>query len=101
VSTARLIFGSERRDSVDAGAHDCIIAGVKYRVLLIESPEGFAVTCPALPGCWSQGKTEAEALENIRDGIREYLEVREEIEREEAAAEGAAVYEREVELAPA
>jgi predicted RNase H-like HicB family nuclease len=26
-----------------------------------------------LPGCWSQGTTEAEALENIRDAIREYL----------------------------
>jgi predicted RNase H-like HicB family nuclease len=35
--------------------------------------EGFAVSCPGLPGCWSQGETEEEALENIRDAIREYL----------------------------
>ncbi len=54
-----------------------------YKVLLIHSQEGFAVGCPALPGCWSQGDTEAEALENIKDAIREYLDVvREDIERE-------------------
>ena len=45
-----------------------------YKVLLKESEEGFAVSCPGLPGCWSQGATEAEALENIRSAIREYLE---------------------------
>ena len=47
---------------------------MKYKVLLQESEEGFSVSCPGLPGCWSQGKTEQEALENIRDAIREYLE---------------------------
>ena len=31
------------------------------------------MSCPALPGCWSQGSTEEEAMENIRDAIREYL----------------------------
>jgi predicted RNase H-like HicB family nuclease len=44
-----------------------------YKVLLHESEEGFSVSCPGLPGCWSQGATEAEALENIEDAIREYL----------------------------
>jgi predicted RNase H-like HicB family nuclease len=44
-----------------------------YRVLLIESDEGFSVSCPALKGCHSQGATKAEALENIRDAIREGL----------------------------
>lgn len=44
-----------------------------YRVILLPSEEGFAVSCPGLPGCWSQGATEQEALENIRDAIREYL----------------------------
>ena len=44
-----------------------------YRVLLIESDEGFSVSCPALKGCHSQGATKAEALENIRDAIREWL----------------------------
>lgn len=51
---------------------------MKYRVRLHASEEGFAVSCPGLPGCWSQGKTEEEALENIQDAIREYLEAVEE-----------------------
>ena len=46
---------------------------MNYKVLLQESEEGFSVSCPGLPGCWSQGKTEEEALENIQDAIREYL----------------------------
>jgi predicted RNase H-like HicB family nuclease len=45
----------------------------RYRVALLESEEGFSASCPGLPGCWSQGATEAEALDNIRDAIREYL----------------------------
>lgn len=45
-----------------------------YRVVLTPSDEGFAVSCPGLPGCWSQGTTEQEALENIQDAIREYLQ---------------------------
>lgn len=45
-----------------------------YRVVLIESDEGFAVSCPALRGCHSQGSTKAEALENIRDAIGEWLD---------------------------
>ena len=47
---------------------------MKYKVLLQQSEEGFSVSCPGLPGCWSQGSTEQEALENIQDAIREYLE---------------------------
>lgn len=38
----------------------------------------YVVECPAIPGCVSQGSTEKEALENIRDAIRECLEVRRE-----------------------
>jgi predicted RNase H-like HicB family nuclease len=45
----------------------------RYRVALLESEEGFSVSCPGLRGCWSQGATETEALDNIRDAIREYL----------------------------
>ena len=46
-----------------------------YKVVLQKSEEGFSVNCPGLPGCWSQGATEEEALENIKDAISEYLEV--------------------------
>ncbi len=46
---------------------------MKYKVVLHESDEGFSISCPGLPGCWSQGETEQEAIENIRDAIREYL----------------------------
>jgi predicted RNase H-like HicB family nuclease len=49
---------------------------MKYKVRLTKTDEGFSVACPGLPGCWSQGETEAEALANIQDAIREYLEVR-------------------------
>ncbi len=46
---------------------------MNYKVVVHESEEGFSVSCPGLPGCWSQGATEADALENIQDAIREYL----------------------------
>ncbi len=46
---------------------------MKYKVLLHASEEGFSVSCPGLPGCWSQGQTEEEALRNIQDAIQEYL----------------------------
>ena len=46
-----------------------------YKVVLRQSEEGFSVSVPGLPGCWSQGATEQEALENIRDAIQEYLSV--------------------------
>ena len=45
---------------------------MKYRVVLKQTDEGYSVNCPGLPGCWSQGATEAEAIENIRDAIAEY-----------------------------
>jgi predicted RNase H-like HicB family nuclease len=51
---------------------------MKYKVALIPSEEGFSVSVPGLPGCWSQGATEQEALANIEDAIREYLEVAQE-----------------------
>ena len=50
-----------------------------YRVALKKSDEGYSVWVPGLPGCCSQGATEQEALANIADAIREYLEVRAEL----------------------
>ena len=52
-----------------------------YRVALHHSEEGYSVSCPGLPGCWSQGATEEEALANIRVSIREYIEAAEELAR--------------------
>jgi predicted RNase H-like HicB family nuclease len=51
---------------------------MQYRVALHRSEEGFAASVPGLPGCWSQGATEADALENLRVAIEEYLSVVEE-----------------------
>ncbi len=45
---------------------------MKYKVVLKKTEEGYSVSCPGLPGCWSQGPTEAEAIGNIRDAITEY-----------------------------
>ena len=53
---------------------------MKYRITLVESDEGWAVWCDELPGCCSQGVTRAEALDNIRAAIREYLDAAPEIE---------------------
>jgi predicted RNase H-like HicB family nuclease len=48
---------------------------MRYRIALHESEEGFSVSVPGLPGCWSQGGNETEAVENIKEAIREYLVV--------------------------
>jgi predicted RNase H-like HicB family nuclease len=48
---------------------------MQYQIRLLQSKEGWAVSCPALPGCHSQGSTRQEAVENIRTAIREWLEV--------------------------
>jgi len=47
---------------------------MRYKVSLKKTDEGFAIWVPGLPGCWSQGKTESEALDNISDAIKSYLE---------------------------
>jgi len=54
-----------------------------YHVALRRSEEGYSVSCPGLPGCWSQGKNEEEALANIQIAIQEYVEVAEELARED------------------
>jgi len=48
---------------------------MRYRILLEEDEDGiFVAECPALPGCISQGKTRNEAIQNIQDAIKGYLE---------------------------
>jgi predicted RNase H-like HicB family nuclease len=46
---------------------------MKYKILLRRSDEGYSVSVAGLPGCWSQGATEQEAIENITEAIQEYL----------------------------
>jgi predicted RNase H-like HicB family nuclease len=64
---------------------------MRYKIALLETDEGYSVSVPGLPGCWSQGATEEEALQNIQDAIQGYLATR------DALLEGAVV--REVEVA--
>ncbi len=62
---------------------------MQYHVVVVQTEEGFAVSCPALPGCHSQGATHAEAVANIREAIALWMEVAEEDSARELAAEGA------------
>jgi len=63
---------------------------MKYFVVIRKSDYGYDVHAPALPGCHSQGDTEEEALENIKDAILTYLEM------EKDELKGATVREVEV-----
>lgn len=60
---------------------------MRYKVLLYSSEEGYAVSCPALPGCWSQGETEEEALQNIQDAIQEYLAALDDLHKDDNSSE--------------
>ncbi|MDQ1318086.1 MAG: hypothetical protein QG588_1742 [Candidatus Poribacteria bacterium] len=55
---------------------------ILYKVNIKKTDEGYSVWVPGLPGCWSQGKTEKESLENIKDAIESYLETGEELNKE-------------------
>lgn len=65
---------------------------MKYKIALRKTDEGYSVSVPGLPGCWSQGVTEQEAVEHITHAIREYLAARDDL------LKGATV--REVEVTP-
>jgi predicted RNase H-like HicB family nuclease len=52
---------------------------MKYKIALKKTDEGFSVSVPGLPGCWSQGDTEEEAIVNIQGAIKEYLAVAQEL----------------------
>ena len=50
---------------------------MKFVVTLFQDEDGvFIAECPSIPGCVSQGKTESEAESNIREAIKECLEIR-------------------------
>lgn len=52
---------------------------MKYKIALHHSEEGYSVSVPGLPGCWSQGDSEEEALQNIQAAIQEYLAARDDL----------------------
>ena len=56
---------------------------MEYPIVLEQDPDagGYVVTCPTLKGCVSQGETEEEAVENIKDAIRTYLDSIEDLKR--------------------
>jgi len=50
---------------------------MKFVITITQDEDGvFIAECPSIPGCLSQGKTEKEALKNIKEAIKECLEVR-------------------------
>lgn len=50
---------------------------MRFTITIDRDEDGIYVAeCPAIPGCVSQGKTEQEALENVKDAVRQCLEVR-------------------------
>jgi predicted RNase H-like HicB family nuclease len=48
---------------------------MSYRIRLLETGEGWSVSCLDLPGCHSQGESRDEALSNIREAIQLWLDV--------------------------
>ncbi len=55
---------------------------MRYKVNIKRTDEGYSVWVPGLPGCWSQGKTKEEAIENIKDAIQVYLETVNELRKQ-------------------
>jgi predicted RNase H-like HicB family nuclease len=69
----RLLNYNGGAGSVPTGLIRRRMVTVKWKIALYPSEEGFAVSVPSLPGCWSQGGTREEALANIAEAIRDYL----------------------------
>jgi uncharacterized protein (DUF433 family)/predicted RNase H-like HicB family nuclease len=70
---AVLAFAAERERKIRGEAT------MRYKIALHASEEGYSVSVPGLPGCWSQGATEEEAIKNIQDAIIDYLAVVDEL----------------------
>ncbi len=51
-----------------------MVLRMRFKVVLEPSDEGYTVYVPSLPGCISEGETIEEALMNIREAIKLYLE---------------------------
>jgi predicted RNase H-like HicB family nuclease len=84
VKTAERPVAPDLSDTLSA--HRVYTSRVTYTVLLKQTEEGVSVWCPGLPGCWSEGATEEEAVKNIADAIQEYLLARETVADEAVGA---------------
>ncbi len=63
-----------RIDAFLRKGYACVVKR-KFHVTLLEHDEGVSVSCPELPGCHSQGANVEEALANIEDAIRGYVDL--------------------------
>jgi len=62
--------------SLDSDRRRCYTGGMKINAVLEPQPEGgFTAYIPALPGCVSEGETEAAAKKNLLDALQGYLTV--------------------------
>jgi len=69
---------------------------MKFKVQLTENDEGFAVSCPSLPGCHSQSETEEEAMENIKKAIMLWLDAFAELQSDLSDIKGEMTKEIEI-----
>ena len=53
------------------------------KIILIRSDQGWSVSAPSLPDCHSQGRTQAEAIDNIKVAVQEYLAVKADLAEKE------------------
>jgi predicted RNase H-like HicB family nuclease len=58
---------------------------MRYSVTVTKTAEGYSVWVPGLPGCWSQGSTQEEALKNIKEAIEDFIHVMEELSTQKQA----------------
>ena len=65
--------------------HDDTGEETRIEAVLIHSDEGWSVSVPSLPGCCSQGSTEAEAIDNIKVAVQEYLAVKRDLQGSDLA----------------
>lgn len=54
---------------------------MKYKIALEQKDERYSISVPGHPGCWSQEATETETIANIREAIKDYLLVRDDLVR--------------------
>jgi predicted RNase H-like HicB family nuclease len=55
---------------------------MQYRVNIQKNEEGYSAWVPGLPGCWSEGVDEKDALDNIKDAIKDYLKTADELTKD-------------------